>query len=115
MTEAEVQTRIRLALSKSCVLARTPAGLYWQGTRQGDKLVNIRPVKVTVEGWPDLTGFRRSDGKFIAIEVKRSDGGRKSEQQKRFIELAQEAGCLAGFASSVEEALEIVGEMHEKF
>ena len=109
-TEADVQTQIRLALADTCVLTRTPAGLYWQGKRNGNTLTNIRPVKVTATGWPDLTGFRRSDGKAVYIECKRPSGGRRSEQQKKFIALAQASGCLAGFARSVDEARKIVEE-----
>ena len=110
MKETDVQTQIRLALADTCVLTRTPAGLYWQGTRKGDALINIRPVKVTVPGWPDLTGYRRSDGRAVFIECKRPKNAKQSEQQKKFIELAKQAGCLAGFARSVDEARKIVEE-----
>lgn len=105
--ENRITDEIRLALSETCVLARSPAGLFYQGKRTREGLANIRPVKVLVKGWPDLTGYRRSDGKAVFIEVKTPDG-KKRPEQIRFIELAKKAGCLAGFARSVEDARRIV-------
>lgn len=106
--ETRISDQIRLALSDSCVLARSPAGLFYQGKRVKNTIVNIRPVSVLIKGWPDLTGFRRSDGRAVFIEVK-TKTGRPSAEQLRFIELAKKSGCLAGIARSVEDALEIIG------
>lgn len=107
--ENRISDEIRLALSDTCVLARSPAGLFYQGKRVRNTLVNLRPTRVLIPGWPDLTGFRRSDGKAVFIEVK-TKTGRPSAEQVRFIELAKRSGCLAGFARSVEDAERIVSE-----
>lgn len=107
--ETRITDEIRLALSDTCVLARSPAGFFYQGKRVGDRLINLRPTKVLVPGWPDLTGFRRSDGKAVFIEVKTAKG-RPSAEQLKFIELAKRSGCLAGIARSVEDAERIVNE-----
>lgn len=108
MKESDVQTQIRLALSDICVLVRTNAGVAWQGDKQGNILINIRPVKLAFKGFPDLAGYRRSDGRAVYIECKRTRGGKRSPEQIKFIELALKSGCLAGFASTVEEARRIV-------
>ena len=105
--ETRISDEIRLALSDSCVLARSPAGLFYQGKRVKNTIVNIRPVSVLIKGWPDLTGFRRSDGKAVFIEVKTAKG-RPSPEQINFIELAKRSGALAGIARSVEDAERIV-------
>lgn len=108
MTESQLIDGIRLALSETCVLARSPAGMFYQGKNAGDILTNLRRVKALLPGWPDLTGYRRSDGRAVFIEVK-TKNDRARPQQIKFIERALQAGCLAGFARSVEDAEEIVG------
>lgn len=58
-------------------------------------------------GFSDLFGFRRSDGRAVFIEVK-APGGRVRSEQVRFIEKMREYGALAGVARSVEDAREII-------
>ena len=105
--ETRISDEIRLALSDSCVLARSPAGFFYQGKRVRNTLTNLRPTKVLIPGWPDLTGFRRSDGRAVFIEVKTAKG-KPSPEQLKFIELAKRSGALAGIARSVQDAIEIV-------
>ena len=105
--ETRISDQIRLALSDSCVLARSPAGFFYQGKRVRNTLTNLRPTKVLIPGWPDLTGFRRSDGRAVFIEVKTAKG-KPSPEQLKFIELAKRSGALAGIARSVQDAIEIV-------
>lgn len=57
-------------------------------------------------GIPDILAC--INGKFVAIEVKRSDGGVVSPLQKAQIQKIKENGGLAGVASSMEEFLEIL-------
>lgn len=59
-------------------------------------------------GIPDVLAC--INGKFIAIEVKRSKGGIVSPLQKAQIEKIKENGGIAGVASSMEEFLEILKE-----
>ena len=99
--ETRISREIQVALSDTCVLVRSPAGLFY-----ADK-TGRRPVRVLVNGWPDLTGWRRSDGRMVLIEVK-TPTGRVSMEQARLIDLARAAGCLAGVARSVEDAWRIV-------
>ena len=58
-------------------------------------------------GTPDLCGYRLSDGRAVFIEVKRA-GGKIRPEQAAFIAKAQAAGALAGFATSVGEAMGII-------
>lgn len=59
-------------------------------------------------GIPDVLAC--INGKFVAIEVKRSKGGIVSPLQKAQIEKIKENGGIAGVASSMEEFLEILKE-----
>jgi hypothetical protein len=112
VTEIELQRRIQVAVSQYVAIFRIPSGMYYQGKIDTlpdgrPHLTGLRPTKVAVEGYPDLSGYRRSDGKAVFIEVKTATG-RPSEKQLHFIEQAKQAGCIAGIARSVEEALELV-------
>jgi hypothetical protein len=105
--ETSLQLRIMTELARDCVLFRIPAGLYWAGEYKDGIVINPRAVKVAVKGYPDLSGYRRRDGKAIFIEVKTKKGEATTEQ-KKFIKVAKESGCLAGIAWSIDDAKEIV-------
>lgn len=59
-------------------------------------------------GIPDILAC--INGKFVAIEVKRSKGGIVSPLQKAQIQKIKENGGISGVASSIEEFLEILKE-----
>lgn len=59
-------------------------------------------------GIPDILAC--INGKFVAIEVKRTKGGIVSPLQKAQIAKIKENGGIAGVASSMEEFLEILKE-----
>lgn len=105
--ETTLQRQIMVALSRDCVLVRVPTGQYWAGKYDKGIILNPRPVKVAVTGFPDLAGYRRSDGRAVYIEVK-TDRGVVSKEQEQFITVARKAGCLAGIARSIDEAKEII-------
>lgn len=110
--ENRISDLIRVGLSDICVLVRSPAGLFYQGKFAelpgiGRVLKHLRPVKVLDEGWPDLTGWRRRDGRMVLIEVK-TPRGRVSARQQHLIDYARSCGVLAGVARSVEDARRIV-------
>lgn len=58
-------------------------------------------------GYPDLSGYRRHDGKAVYIECK-VHPNKPSPQQLEFIQKAQECNCIAGICYSPEEALQLV-------
>lgn len=60
-------------------------------------------------GIPDILAC--VNGKFVAIEVKRSDRGVVSPLQKAQIQKIKENGGIAGVACSMEEFLEIIKEV----
>lgn len=102
-SEHEIQDEIRMALSETCVIVRTNSGTVM--TSDGRPFIAGPP-----NGWPDLTGYRRSDGRCVLIEVKRPKYGRLSAIQKRRAALFAKSPVIYGVATSAEEALKIVSE-----
>lgn len=94
-------------------MLRVNAGTFWSGKRVWDNqrkqyvLIDIRPAAGVPEGVSDLIGFRRSDGKFTALEIKTATG-RIRPEQKRFIDAVKGANGLAGIARSPTDALKIL-------
>lgn len=111
MTEHEIQNQIRVALSEYGLVFRMNAGKFWQGKQRYSRefmetvLTEIRAVEGLPAGFSDLLFI---DGTGVAfIEVKAAKG-QKREAQKKFIEKMRSLGHRAGFARSVEDAIEIV-------
>ena len=71
--------------------------------------VNLMPA-----GFADVFGFRKSDGKFIAIEVKNAKGKLRPEQVK-FAEWAKGQPILYGVARSKEDAIKIIEEQAKTY
>lgn len=135
ISERELQRDIQLACAevKSLRLWRANVGRGWVsegkptvqivGGKKIVTLVNAQPLASLPEGFPDLFGFiedRRMvgyDGDGFAdtiavtipvfIEVKSPKGAIRPKQQA-FIDAAKAAGCRAGIARTVEDALKIV-------
>lgn len=102
-SEHEIQSNILLEVSKrGHKIYRANAG----------KIKNAHTgtwVKLLPAGFADTFGFRKSDGKFFAIEVK-GEKGRLRKEQKRFAEFAEKQPILYGVARSVEDAIQIIEE-----
>ncbi|NLY08868.1 MAG: VRR-NUC domain-containing protein [Tissierellia bacterium] len=98
--EKVIQDQIRYALGYYCVVFRANVGTF----KRGDRFVSTGLPK----GFPDLFGFRKSDGKAFFIEVK-GIKGRLSPEQLAMAEEFKRHDVLYGVARSAEEALEIVG------
>lgn len=97
--ETNIQNRIRLELcKKGCLIFRCNTGNFL--TKYGQE------IKIGQVGHSDLYGIR-DDGKAIFLEVK-TPIGKASKEQKNFIKAVKNKGALAGFAHSVEEAINIV-------
>ena len=77
---------------------REQSGVFGEGNRV---------VTVGFRGKPDLIGMLRT-GHFFAIECKNSKGGKESPEQAYYLSLIRAGGGLAGFASSVDDAIAIV-------
>ncbi|WP_053025774.1 VRR-NUC domain-containing protein [Staphylococcus haemolyticus] len=100
MTEQKIQNDILIEINRrGHRLFRANAGKVI--TRDN------RVIKLLPKGFPDTFGYRKSDGKFIAIEVK-TENGRLRPEQKKFRDFAEKQNILYGVARSVEEAIEIV-------
>lgn len=66
-----------------------------------------RMVQLMPKGFPDTVGFRKSDGKFIAIEVK-TEKGKLRKEQINFKKFAENMPILYGVARSVDDAIKII-------
>lgn len=98
--ETDIQDNIRLALSKTCVIFRTNVGGFY--TEYGGFISTGLP-----DGFPDLFGFRKRDGKAVFIEVKTAKGV-VQDNQIHFMEVMDGYDVLHGIARSVEDAEAIV-------
>jgi hypothetical protein len=105
MTEHEIQTNIRAALSPYAIMFRCNVGCGY--TQDGRFFSTGLP-----QGFSDLFGVRRSDGKAIFIEVKKP-GGRASKEQKKFLKAMRNNGAIAGICHSEEEAIKLVLEEYK--
>lgn len=100
MTETDIQTAIRIELSKrGCFVQRTNSATLY--TKDG------RPVRIGIPGQSDLCGHRPGDGRAWYIEVKKP-GEKPRKNQEQFLRAMSESGALAGVAHSVEEAVAVV-------
>ncbi|MDE5770904.1 MAG: VRR-NUC domain-containing protein [Ruminococcus sp.] len=111
--EHRIQNEIRLTLADECVLFRTNAGDFWQGEVVYSKefkqrvLINIRRIEGLPNGYSDLSGVRKKDGKAVFIEVK-TPKGRPSAEQKKFLEIMQKYGAISGICRSKEDAINLI-------
>lgn len=103
--ETKVSDLIRLELAKrGCKVFRSQVGLFY--TMYGEK------IHIGVKGESDLRGHR-PDGRAFYLECK-TPVGKASKEQLKFIPAMQQSGALAGFANSVEQALDIVFPENKK-
>ncbi|EAD1666896.1 VRR-NUC domain-containing protein [Listeria monocytogenes] len=99
--EMDIQNSIRLALAKK--------GHYVFRANVGKiRMPNGRIFDTGLpKGFPDLFGFRGTDGKMFFIEVK-NEIGKLRQEQRNFQQAMEITPAICGVARSVEEALKIV-------
>lgn len=97
--ETIIQNNIRLKCNDIAVLFRANVGVF----KVGDRYISTGLPK----GFPDLFGIRKSDGKFVAIEVK-TKTGKLRQEQKLLLNMLKDNGAVAGVARSVEDARKII-------
>jgi len=99
--EHKIQNDIRVAVSQhGCTIFRANVGKV--------KMDNGKWFDTGLpKGYPDLFGFRHSDGKLFFIEVKNEVGRLRSDQIK-FAHAIRKYPVLYGVARSVDDAIEIV-------
>lgn len=99
MKEQNVQAACLMALSQAgCLVWRQDTGAY---RAKSGALVRYG----LCVGSSDIIGLS-PDGRFLAVEVK-TDAGRATEAQLRFIEAVRAAGGRAGIARSAADAVSI--------
>ena len=98
-SEHQIQNEIMLAVSQhGCTIARSNAGRAYS---KSGAVIQLFP-----KGWPDLTGFRHSDGKAILIEVK-NEKGRLRPGQVKFQESIKQYPVLYSVCRSAEDAIKL--------
>lgn len=96
-----IQNHIREALSPYAIVFRANVGKV--KTPDGRYFDTGLPT-----GFPDLFGFRKSDGKMIFIEVK-TPTGRVSKLQQVFYRAISVFPVIIGVCRSVDDALRLIG------
>ena len=97
--ETALQNKIIVALNENgCYAVNHTVGDFY--TKYGSR------VSIGIPGESDIWGHR-PDGKAFYIEVKRP-GEYPRKNQLEFIEAMIESGAIAGWCTSVEEALRLV-------
>lgn len=99
LKEHDIQTQIIIELCRrGHIVHRTNSGLFY--TKDGI------PIRIGIPGMSDLHGHR-PDGKAWYLEIKRP-GQKPRENQLRFLAAMRQSGAIAGWADSVERAIEVV-------
>lgn len=112
MSEHRIQNEIRLALAGKATVFRANVGQAWTGAevvRHGRDvyLRDARPLSTGLPpGFSDLFGWVSMDGvaRFLALECK-SETGRLTDDQARFLEAVRAAGGLSAVVRSPSDAL----------
>lgn len=101
-SEHQIQSEIMLALSRhGCTVIRTNAGKV--------KTADGQTVALAPKGWPDITGFRKLDGRMLLVEVK-NERGRLRPEQIKFKNFIKQYPVLYGVCRSAEDAIKLVEE-----
>ena len=100
MSEQKIQNEIILAINQR-------GHRLWRANAGKVITKDNRIIKLLPKGFPDTFGYRKSDGKFIAIEVK-TDKGKLRPEQIKFKDFAEKQNILYGIARSVNDAIKIV-------
>lgn len=99
MTETDLQSLIRMELSKRGIVLRLNVGTFQ--TPDGRYITSGLPP-----GTSDLLFI--GDGTIAFVEVK-TPIGKVSQEQEKFIQRVISLGHRAGVARSVEDAIKIIG------
>lgn len=100
MKEIDIQNSIRLALNPYAVIFRGNVGRV--------RMADGRYFDTGLpKGYTDLSGFRKSDGKKIFIEVK-TNKGKLRKDQEHFINEMKQYPVIVGVCRSAEEAIKLV-------
>jgi len=103
-SEHEIQNEIREALEPYAIIFRSNVGKV--RTPDGRFFDTGLP-----KGFPDLFGFRKSDGKAIFIEVKKPDG-KLTKAQECAGAVFSAFPVLYGVCRSAEDAVKLVTEVY---
>jgi hypothetical protein len=86
--------------------------LRFYRTNTGAAMIKGRLVTFGVRGQADYTGMIRPEGRYIALEFKRSKGGKQSEDQiafQRFVESCGGVYVLCPVPEAMDAAMAALG------
>jgi len=93
-----------------CLLYLHMKNIFAWRNNTGAVKIGSRFIRYGFKGSSDILGIL-PDGRFLAIECKKSKGGKVSEDQKNFLENVKKNGGVAIVANSVET---LINELQEK-
>lgn len=70
-----------------------------------------RAVRLGSRGMPDIIGIVPPEGRFLAVEVKRSKGSKPTPHQEAFLEAVRRAGGVAAVVRDPEDVLRLLEEL----
>lgn len=100
LSESEIQSQILLEASRR-------GHRLWRSNAGAVRTQHGGVVRLMPAGYPDVTGFRKSDGKFVVIEVKKTSG-RLSKNQKKFRDMITQHPVIYGVARSPQDMIDII-------
>ena len=100
--ETTIQNRAIAACADIAFLWRFQVGKFYT--------LDARLITIGIPGFPDVVGFRKSDGKFIVLEFKTYSGKLRPEQLNFKNNVAEKFPIIYGVPRSTEEARKIIME-----
>lgn len=97
LLEAQVQNQVLCYLSAKKIY-------HWR-QNTGSFKVNDRYIRSGMKGISDILGIL-PDGRFLAIEVKRSKGGRVSPEQQAFLQAIKDNNGIALVINSLDQLID---------
>ncbi|MCQ2598305.1 MAG: VRR-NUC domain-containing protein [Treponema sp.] len=89
------EDKVESIVQKECLQILSAYNIFHWRQNSGGIFVHGHYYKITsVKGVSDIIGIL-PDGRFIAVEVKRSKGGRVSEDQKQFLSAIEQNHGIA--------------------
>ena len=84
----------------------------WRNNNAGvyDATKKVYRANSTTKGIPDILGYRKSDARFLAVEIK-AGKDRLTQEQADFIVSLQDAGGVAYVVRSIDDIEKLINEV----
>lgn len=98
--ETKIQDQAIVACTDIACLWRYQVGKFYT--------LDARLITIGIVGFPDVFGFRKSDGKFIVLEFKTKEGTLREEQINFKNNIGTKYPIIYGIPRSIEDARRII-------